>query len=93
MCNIGIAPEGLDRILDKRPRTIFDFSKAQDTLCESVEQGGKSTAVDCHKSQEILSKSMGEGVENIQPTKFGYEHYEGEPHGNYKWILRHRNSY
>jgi hypothetical protein len=22
---------------------------------------------------------MEEGVENIQPTKFGYEHYEGEP--------------
>lgn len=71
--------KGTDRTLDERPRTIINFCKPQDTLCESVEQGGKSTAVDCYKSHETLSESMEEDVENIKPTKFGYERYEGEP--------------
>ena len=53
--------------------------RPRDALCESVKQGFKSTAVDCHESHERLSESIEEGFENIQPTKFGYERYEGEP--------------
>ncbi len=71
--------KGIDRISDERPRTIINLGKPQDTLCESVEQGGKCTAIDYHKSHETLSESIEEGVENIQPTRFGYERYEGEP--------------
>ena len=71
--------KGTDRILDEHPRTVIRWLRSRDDLCESVEQGFKSTAVDCHKSHETLSESMEEGVENIQPTKFGYERYEGEP--------------
>ncbi len=71
--------KGTDRILDERPRTIINFVKPQDTLCESVKQGGKSTAVNCYKSHETLSESMEEDVKNVKLTKFGYERYEGEP--------------
>ena len=71
--------KGIDRILDERPRTIINFVKPQDILCESVKQGGKSTAVNYYKSHETLSESMEEDVKNVKLTKFGYERYEGEP--------------
>ena len=83
--------KGTDQVLEERAGTAVDYRKYQDTLF--VEQEGSSTAINSHKSQEILSDSIElkrtgrvegyegslEGVENTTPSKFGYESYEGEP--------------
>lgn len=50
--------KGTDQTLGERAGTAVDYRKSQDTLYESFEQAGSSTAANSHKSQKTSSESI-----------------------------------